>query len=251
MALFTDGLICGSEDLREYESSILEVARNESIELTPKLRVAQREIAFELITFLMRHGPEHVDARRGLTNVIVTNTLRHWHAMQSLAAVYRDAYHQRMNDRYKEKWARYSLETRTAKETCFTTGIGISLSPIPRATAPVCDSTSGGQLPSRTYLVAVNWRRGTQAGELSLPLAVEVAAGRLLQVRIEGTPSNIEGWCVFVGRDAERLYEGSSQALPLTEVWTESGDPFAGKPITVQAQSADLFVRLDRRINRG
>jgi hypothetical protein len=251
MALFTDGLICESEDLREYESSILEVARNEGIELTPKLRVAQREVAFEVVTFLMRHGTEHLDARRGLTNVVVTDSLRHWHAMQSLAAVYRDAYHQRMNDRYKEKWAHYSLATRAAKDNCFRTGVGISLTPIARAFAPICDTVAGGQLPGRTYLVCVNWQSRGQNGELSAPVAVELEAGSLLRVRVEAVPSDIESWCVYVGRDAERRHHANSGVLRLDECWTESGDVFSGKPVTVSAQAADVFVRVDQRIQRG
>jgi hypothetical protein len=251
MALFTDGLICESEDLREYESSVLEVAQNEGIELTPKLKVAQREIAFELVTFLMRHGAEHVDVRRGLTNVVVTDSLRHWHAVQSLAALYRDAYHQRMNDRFREKWSHYSLETRAAKQTCFVTGVGISLKPIPRATEPVCGSVLAGQMPSRTYLVSVNWHRNSQSGELSLPIAVDVGAGRLLQVRVEGVPADVEGWSVYVGLEAGRIFAGSQGLLTPGEMWTEAGVPFAGKPPRIQAQEPDLFVRLDQRIQRG
>jgi hypothetical protein len=251
MALFTDGLICESEDLREYESSLLEVARNEGIELTPKLRVAQRELAFELVTFLMRHGAEHLDARRGLTNVVVTDALRHWHAMQSLAALYRDAYHQRMNDRYKGKWAHYSLETRAARENCFNTGVGISLAPIPRALAPICDTVAGGQLPGRTYLVCVNWQCKGQHGQLSAPVAVELDGGTLLRVRVEALPSYIASWCVYIGRDAEHLYGGNSQLLAMDESWTEAGDVFSGKPVTVSAQLPDVYVRADQRIQRG
>jgi hypothetical protein len=251
MALFTDGLICETEDLREYESSILEVARNEGMDLTPKLRVAQREVAFEVITFLMRHGADHLDARKGLTNIVVTDTLRHWHAMQSLAAIYRDAYHQRMNDRYKEKWAHYSLETRAAKENCFKAGIGITLAPIARALAPVCDSVAGGQLPRRTYLVCVNWQWKGQNGGLSAPIAVELEAGSLLRARVEGTPKDIESWCVYVGRDGDRLHPGNSGSLRADESWTEAGDVFSGKPVTVSAQSPDIFVRADQRIQRG
>ena len=251
MALFTDGQICGSEDLREYESSILQVARNEGIELTPKLRVAQREIAFELVTFLMRHGAQYLNVRRGLTNVVVTDELRHWHAMQSLAAVYRDAYHQRMNDRYKEKWAHYSMETRGAKERCFATGVGISLTPIPRAAAPVCTTIPGGEMTARTWFVAVALQRNQQAGEISLPIAVDVDAGRLLQVRPADVPAGMEGWSVYVGRDADRLYACAEPGLSLEESWIETGDPLTGRPASPQAQDPDVFVRLDRRIQRG
>jgi hypothetical protein len=251
MALFTDGLMCGSEELREYESSVLEVARNEGVELTPKLTVAQREIALEVITFLMRHGAAHLDIKSGLANVVVTDALRHWHAMQSLAALYRDAYHQRMNDRYKEKWACYSAESRAARQTFFAIGVGISLNPIPRAEAPVCETVVGGQLPERTYLATVCWHAGGKNGDISVPVGVEVAEGHLLQVRVAQPPAGAGGWALYLGRDAGGFYASGAGVLGVDETWTEAGDPFAGSPVTPKAQEPDLFVRFDQRIQRG
>ena len=53
MALFTDGNICSTEDLRQYESSILDVASTEGIELEAKLKLAQREIGVAITAFLL------------------------------------------------------------------------------------------------------------------------------------------------------------------------------------------------------
>ena len=50
--LFTDGIILGIDDLREHDNFVLDVASTEAIELNSKLSVAQREIGYELTSFL-------------------------------------------------------------------------------------------------------------------------------------------------------------------------------------------------------
>jgi hypothetical protein len=56
MALFTDGNIASIEDLKEYESAVLQAASIEGIDITAKLKLAQREIGFEIASFITRHG---------------------------------------------------------------------------------------------------------------------------------------------------------------------------------------------------
>jgi hypothetical protein len=82
-------------------------------------------------------------------------------------------------------------------------------------------------------------------------VAVEAAAGQLLRVCIEDTPNDIDSWSVFFGNEAERLYSGNPVPLAVSEAWLESGELLQGKPATFQPQAADVFVRLDQRIQRG
>jgi hypothetical protein len=62
MALFTDGSIAKLEDLRAYESAVLDLASSEGVDVGAKLRMAQREIATELTPFL-RKSERHRSAR--------------------------------------------------------------------------------------------------------------------------------------------------------------------------------------------
>ena len=98
MALFTDGPMNGAADLQNYESAILDVAAVERIDLSAKAVLAQQEIATEVTLFLMRRFPLQeyplatpVRQKIGVSDVVVTEPLRRWHAHKTLAMVYRDA----------------------------------------------------------------------------------------------------------------------------------------------------------------
>lgn len=251
MALFTDGIICDQEVLREYESSILEVARTEELELTPKLRLAQREIGFELITFLRRHGSEFLDLRRGLTNLAVTEPLRHWHAVHSLAAVYRDAYFRHLSDRFREKWQQYSLLAREAKHNCFSIGLGIVLDPVAKPDAPVWELVQGGSLPKRKFLAAAAVVRGGCLSAASEPVTVEADAGTMARLRL-AADSDADGWVPYAGTGMDTLLRQAAVALPVAEVWQEeaSGIATVGEGPS-GGQFPDLFVRAKNTTDRG
>ena len=87
MALFTDGSICSTENLRQYESSILDVASTEGIELGAKLNLAQREIGVAITAFLLETSAGQNYARE-LGNIVVTEALAQWLSLQSLALTY-------------------------------------------------------------------------------------------------------------------------------------------------------------------
>ena len=52
MALFTDGAVSSIEDLRGYDTQLLNVATIEGIDVTRKLTLAQDGIAAEMATLL-------------------------------------------------------------------------------------------------------------------------------------------------------------------------------------------------------
>src|SRR5690349_21619073 len=107
MALFTDGPASTIEDLTAQDSQLLDVAQVEGIDLTRKLALAQEEAALEIEGLLETLRP--VDAAlwaptsMGPANVVVTPALKAWHTFRTLEAVYRDAYHSQLNDRYAAK----------------------------------------------------------------------------------------------------------------------------------------------------
>ena len=54
--LLTDGVPNTVEDLRVYESAILDVAKGEGIDLRTKLGLATEEISEEILDFLLDQG---------------------------------------------------------------------------------------------------------------------------------------------------------------------------------------------------
>ena len=132
MALFTDGPLNSTADLQKYENGILGVASVEAIDLGAKIALAQDEIANQLLRFLMRRTPlrDGLDVqwtlrrRRDVSDVVVTDPLRRWHAQKALAMVYRDAYNNQLNDRYQGKWAEYEQLAKVSSPKLFSNWCG-------------------------------------------------------------------------------------------------------------------------------
>ena len=59
--------------------------------------------------------------------------MKRWHALHTLAVVYRDAFNNQLNDRYRNKWEEYRELARNAREQTFEFGIGLVATPIPQA----------------------------------------------------------------------------------------------------------------------
>src|SRR5579872_258904 len=115
--LLTDGNPNTTEDLRVYESAILDVAHTEMIDLNAKLGLATEEISQDVVDILLDHtrtlypqlGVMQWNMRRqlGVSDVVVTRQMKRWHATHTLAVVYRDAFNNQLNDRYQVKFNEY------------------------------------------------------------------------------------------------------------------------------------------------
>ncbi|MEI9814976.1 MAG: hypothetical protein WDO18_21065 [Acidobacteriota bacterium] len=133
--LLTDGNPNVEEDLRRYESSILGLAHSEQIDLLVKLAVATEEVTQEVLDFLLNRlvGVDPQGAARrsvGVADVVVTRQLKRWHALHALEVVYRDAFHNQLNDRYQERFLEYKREAALAKRQTFEFGVGAGLSTV-------------------------------------------------------------------------------------------------------------------------
>lgn len=251
MALFTDGGICSTEDLRQYESSILDVANTEGIELGAKLKLAQREIGVAITAFLLEQETGRSYARE-LSYIVVTDALAQWLSLQSLALTYRDVYNIQNNDRYLGKWKEYERLAETASVRFFQLGVGITADPVAQSGLPDCGSAGGGTLPLSTYYVQTAW--GSVAGSIGAPsesLPVTTNPGTLLTVRAMRPPANAVGWFVYVGPSEDEMRRQNSTSLAIGETWTLPasglGGGFDGKP----GQAPDFYVIRTSEWRRG
>jgi len=257
MALFTDGPINEVIDLQNYENAILTVANTEQIDLGGKSALAQGEIAAELVLFLLRRFRQPdvlwgVTLRRtiGVGDVVVTDPLRRWHALKTLALVYRDAYNNQLNDRYKGKWTEYEQLAKASAETYFQIGVGLVSCPIAKAELPIL-STAPGTGQAATYYVAVAWANQTgQIGAASEVAQLTTATGQQLVVAAISPPPNATGWNAYVGGAPEttRLQNGSLIAIGNT--WTLAAELQAGA-LTGKGQQPTWFLVDQRVIERG
>src|SRR5579864_4251325 len=112
MALLTDGNPNDTLALQVYESSILDLASAEAIDLGAKLGLATEEISEDVIDVLLDHAwtpdpQSYIRRRIGVSDVVLTAQMTRWHALHTLEIVYRDAFNNQLNDRYRAKWAEY------------------------------------------------------------------------------------------------------------------------------------------------
>ena len=234
MALFGDGNITSIAGLTEYESSVVDAANIEGIDLAAKAAVAHREVSLELEAFLQRFGRPAADL---LSNVVVTEGLRHWHALQALAATFRDAYHQQLNDRHLGKWREYARQAADARELLFEIGVGMVASPVPAPPTPVPAHTTGS-LAGATWYCAASWVGETGAeGAISAVASYTTPDNSRLTVAMGGEAGAQQGWNVYVGAAGDELTLQNETPVAPGATWTmpdtglETGrEPASGQP---------------------
>ena len=257
MALFTDGPINGTAELQNYENAILDVAAVERIDLSAKAMLAQQEIATEVTLFLMRRMPLQeyplatpMRQKTGVSDVVVTEPLRRWHAQKTLALVYRDAYNNQLNDRYQGKWNEYEQLAKDSSRHYFQIGVGLVEGPVPKAPVPILTTTPGIGT-NTTYYVATTWRN--QAGQEGAPSELgqmATTAQQQLVVDAGAAPTGVNGWNVYAGNTPSTIRLQYSSPIAIGNTWTLSGGLVTG-PGPGQGQQPTWFLSDQRVIERG
>ncbi|MEO8596691.1 MAG: hypothetical protein ABI759_25455 [Candidatus Solibacter sp.] len=243
MALFTDGAITSIEDLRAHDTQLLTVANVEGIDVTRKLELAQDEISVQVAGMLARQS-----APPGIDQVVVTAPMKLWHAYRTLEMVYRDAYHNQLNDRYSGKRDEYRTLAQWAYEQLMQVGLGIAADPMPQATAPQL-GPAGGNLDDGTYYVSVAWTNAAgEEGRCSDPAAIQIS-GSSFTVQIAG-PGGVMGWNVYAGTDTSSMALQNPTPLSPGETWTQPAPLRAGRTAGT-GQRPTYCLPVPRIIQRG
>jgi hypothetical protein len=249
MALFTDGEISELGDLQALDSSILETAKTEGVDLTRKLLVAEEALALDLAAFLLRTqnvaGTVNHNAY-DLSRVVVTREVRRWHSLRTLAEVYGDAYNSHLNDRYLGRWKHFTGLSRETAELIYEVGIGLVDSPVPRSGAPaVSGSSSGGALG--TYLVQTSWISATgEAGAASPVVAFTAAEGELPLVDNGAGPNGVAAFDVYVGFNGGPVTKQTGTPVPIGTSWTMPVSGLVTGPEPGTGQAPSYYVRRSR-----
>jgi hypothetical protein len=246
MALFIDGPVSTIEELAEYESSILEVARTEGIDLAVKLRLAHEELAIEMESLLTRAAE---DLR--LENVVVTEAVHKWHTFHSLSLVFRDGFHQQLNDRYLAKWREYHRLAQWACDALLRKGIGVTKTPIPKAERPQI-GTAQGAAAAATYYFRVAWRNAAgEEGKPSEAAVVSLADGSVPVVRPANAPATAVGWNVYAGFAISDLTLQTASPVSRSESWTMPASGLVQGAPSGDGQAPQYFVQPQQMILRG
>jgi hypothetical protein len=255
MALFNDGPISAAADLQRYENAVLSIASAEGIDLGAKIMLAQQDLANEVLLFLFRRASLRdfslgFRRSRGVTDVVVTDTMRQWHIHKTLALIYRDAYNNQLNDRYQGKWAEYEQLTKASAQTYFQIGVGLVADPVAKAAAPVLTPVAGTAAGGMFY-VAVTWVNGaSQEGAPSDFAQLGTSNGQQLVVTVAGPPQDVTSWNVYVGTSPTTLNLQNAGPLLIGSSWTMTSGLNPGAPLP-GGQQPTWFLVDHRVIERG
>jgi len=242
-------------DLQNYENAILDVASTESIDLAGKIALAQSEIATTLTLFLLRRFPQRdfqtaVRRTMGISDVAVTDQLRQWHAHKALALVYRDAYNNQLNDRYRGKWTQYEQLAKHSLQDYLQVGVGLVADPIPKAAVPAL-STLPGAASGGTFYAAVTWvNRQGQEGSPSEAAQISTLDGQQAVVSVQNPPANATGWNAYVGGTPDTLSRQNGDPIAAAANWTVAGELAQGSR-PADGQQPTWFLADQRLIERG
>ena len=248
MALFVDGNPSQITDLANYESSIVEVAATEGIDLSAKLTIAALEVGLELQRFLTQ---ELGGRQFTLNNIALTDGVKQWHTLLTLAATYRDAHFQQLNDRHKQKWKEYEKLAKAAGQMVRETGIGLVFYPLLRPVQPLLGQLAGTQ-PARTFYVRVSWVDANGAeSSASETAAITTQEGSALTVRAIGAPPQAVGWNLFAGLLDDQTKKQNNAPLALGATWTMPSTGLADGSEPGTGQTAEHYLRHVPVLRRG
>jgi hypothetical protein len=244
MALFNDGTIASQEDLRAYESSVLEMASTEGVDLTAKRELAQRELAVEIVRVLTElTAVDTAPPSVTLDRVVVTEPMHQWHSTQTLTLSYRDAFHNQLNDRYESKWKEYERQSGYKAAQLFETGLGIVNTPLKKAAAPTV-SGAAGILANGVYEIRVTWENAAgQEGAPSERVLFASSNGDVPAVTVGAAPAGAVSWNVYAAPLDGISTKQNTSALALGETWTmPAAGLMPGAPMPA-GQSPDYYLR--------
>lgn len=265
MALFTDGLVSELPDLLGYEADLLDVASALKVELGVKLQLAQTEVGAQLEATSRRPGNvflakgvgwqstggEASAPRFDLNQVVVTPPLKLWHTFQTLALFYRDAQARKVDDKYLPKWREYKELAKWAADLLFQTGVGLAMSPVPRAEQPAIAFTAS-TLPAMSLYVRTTWvgRDGAE-GAGSKERAVQTVANQALKLTMGPAPAAAAGWHVYIGQAPGEALRQTDETLALDAEWVMPAGGVGDGAELGNGQPAEMYRTAPKFLQRG
>lgn len=257
MALLTDGSPNAPTDLTTYESAILNVAATEMIDLGVKLGLATEEISEDVLDILLDHtrsyDPQSTVRRQiGVSDVVVSTQMKRWHALHTLAIVYRDAFNNQLNDRYLPKWQEYQKLAANARARTTILGIGLVNTPIPEAQMPALSTTISAGAATAIYYVAMTWVSANGAeGAPSTVTTFETGAGTTLVVQGVNPPSVATGFNVYTGSSSTALVLQNASPVPVGQSFVLPGSGLIAGRAMGNGQMPDVYVTGGPTLRRG
>jgi hypothetical protein len=238
MGLLVDGPLLSIPELKEYDSSLLDVASTEGIDLTAKLRLTQEQVEEDVALLLRRGDGEEAFP---LDEVVATESLRRWFAYRALEMTYRDAYFSQLNDRYGGRWKEYKRLAEERWVAVRMTGVGRNGAAMRRPGAPVL-SLIAGSVTAMQWFVRTSWVNALGDESAASETAVLRAdAPHGLMVQPGPAPLSVTGWHVYAGSTVESVARQTTTALATGTVWMKTSGALEAGAAPGRGQEAESF----------
>ena len=259
MALFTDIEMLVSQDLLPYESSLLQVASANSINLDQKIALAKGDVGEKLMLFLQDAGvsdPQWLSRLViGLSTVVVTPPLKRWLCLEALTEFFADAYNVQLNTRFNAKWQEYQQETKIAADQALHAGLGIVYNPLPQPQLPEV-SLQAGVAPQEALYVQVTWLNSTGVESAPSPVYGLVANAQssisvqMSEGALEAPPAAF-GWNIYLGSNEDSITLQNGNPLSIGSTWSLPASGIVNGSKSGDGQKPDFIIPISRQIRRG
>lgn len=247
MGLLVDGELLTLAELRVYDSSILEVANTEMVDLTAKLDLVHRQAVEDMSRALRRKAGSGFPVEQ----VVATESVRRWWAYRALEMIYRDVYFSQLNDRYGERWHTYERLATESERSLWHGGLGRNYMPLVKPSSPAVAIVTGTMMPG-TYFVATTWvsSRGEESSP-STPCPVDCGAMHGISVETGVAPAAATGWRVYAGPDVDSLALQTASPLSIGSSWQKTAGGWAAGPRPGTGQQPDEYYIPGGHLRRG
>ena len=252
MALLIDGDISSINDLLKYESSALDTANTEGIDLAAKLEIAETAVRLDIEAFLKKDysnsgGWAGGQSTWAVSKVVVTDALKVWHVYSALAAAFRDAYHSQLNDRYKSRWKTFEDLAAGASRTLFDIGVGVVVNPLRRPAPPLLSEAVGTQTAA-TWCCQISWLTSGGVESAPSPIAsITTDPGSALVVAPPDAPDLAARYNVYVGLTQDGITLQNDTPVPVENTWTMPDSGLSAGPFPGNGQQPDRYLLRLRR----
>ena len=255
MALFSDGPPSVIDDLVQQDSYLLTVASTEGIDVTTKLQLASNELGIELTAIFGReasiYAPVLGQAPLDTDHLAVTPALKAWHSFKSLELVYRDAYFNQLNDRYRQKWTEFQNLASWTKSKFIDIGAGLVIDPLPMPAAPVTSCVPSALTGGTVYFSVCFVNAESEESTPSTVTQMVVPDGNVLVISAPAGPSNVTGWNLYAGTSPTGMYLQNAAFLDMAAPFTFSLPGVQSGAVPGTGQQPNVTRDLPRRIMRG
>lgn len=245
MALLVDGDLSRLDELKAQDSGVLDVASSEGIDARAKLDLAAGEIQEEVDAFLDWEETGRVE------QVVASVSLKRWHVLKTLEAVYRDAYFSQLNDRYGQKWRHYESLAAEQKRRYFDSGVQMVAQPVRRPSRVSAEVVEGSTAAATYWLKATFLDAEGRESAASAAVAVSSPVPHSLRVSVLLPEENASHWNLYTGVDEASIGLQNSDPLPVGEAWVlPVGGLVSGRP-PGSGQATEFRVVRSGLLRRG